>query len=128
MGEWRFYVYSLGDFDSPAYIGKGSGGRLAAQRRKFGLPGSEVARFKSERDAYAFERATIEQHTPSMNRHPGGNGSRAVPRRAPRKDAFEREIEAVGSRKYAARFLLSSDITPYCTPSEVEQLRQVAYG
>lgn len=119
---WRFYVYALTDADGVAYIGKGSGRRLAAQRRAHRLDGHEVARFKREKDAYRFERECIAQYRPALNRHPGGNGSRATPI-VVRKYAFEKEIEAVGSRRYCARLLLSLPLERFNESSKVDAIR-----
>lgn len=71
-----FYVYAIGDIDAPAYIGKGSGSRLATQIRKHNLPGVEIARFSREEDAYSFEREKIAELQPPRNKTAGGDGGR----------------------------------------------------
>jgi hypothetical protein len=77
---YRFYVYALTDeTNAVVYVGKGSGYRLTVQRYRFKCAGHEIARFKREDDAYAFEREKIAEIKPRLNRHPGGNGSRATP-------------------------------------------------
>lgn len=125
MRKWPFYVYELIDADGTVqYVGKGSGRRLAAQRRNHSLDGREVARFEREEDAYAFERERIAEAKPPRNRHPGGNGSRVTPEPIP---AFVREIERVGARRYAARFLLTK-VDGRWPASKVERIRQVANG
>lgn len=121
---WRFYVYELAD-DSGAvrYVGKGSGDRLKVQRRRYGLAGHEVARFRRESDAYGFERERIAECRPPLNKHPGGNGSRATPVRV-RRQQFELDIERIGSRRYAARMLLRFG----WAGSKVEEIRRIAHG
>jgi hypothetical protein len=128
MAEWRFYVYELiGDDGLPAYVGKGSGHRLSASRSaRGGLQGHEVARFKREKDAYSYEIQRIAEYSPYLNRHPGGNGSYATPKRTPRRDKESMEMERVGSRVYSARMLLRYQ-WPW-TPSELDALRAVANG
>lgn len=105
--EWRFYVYELLNGEGGcAYIGKGSGKRLTAQKSNFKLSGHELARFKREKDAYRFERHFIAERKPALNKHPGGNGSWSTPVRPYRKTADEREIDRVGPRVYAARMVI----------------------
>lgn len=126
--DGRFYVYRL--FDDPLvplYVGKGSGRRLSSQKSKFRCKGEIIRRFARERDAYAFEIKMIAELKPELNKHAGGNGSWAA-RRGPRKFGWEREIERVGSRRYAARQLLRFDLTPYLAASKIDEIRQVANG
>jgi hypothetical protein len=125
--ETRFYVYRIFDGHETVYIGKGSGRRLANQRRKFGLPGEIVASFAKESDAYAHEIKMISELMPTANKHPGGNGSRVYKRR-PRRHAWEIEIDRVGSRRYSARMLLRSDLAGLVDPSKLDAIRQVANG
>lgn len=119
----RFYVYQL-NFGTGecAYIGKGSGNRLAVQKRSKALEGFEIARFWSEAESYAFERQAIADRNPALNRHPGGNGCRAS--RPKRDSKLFREIEKVGTRKYAARLLLKW--LHLVDPSKVDLIRAVA--
>lgn len=123
----RFYVYRIFDGFETVYIGKGSGRRLTSQKSKFGLPGEIIAWFDKERDAYAHEIKMIAELKPTENKHPGGNGSRVFKRR-PRRQAWEIEIERVGSRRYAARALLRLDLRGYVDPSKLDAIRQVANG
>lgn len=125
MKAWRFYVYRIMDGDDVAYIGKGSGARLRVQRQRFGLGGEEIARFKREKDAYEFERACIAEYAPPLNKHPGGNGSRASKIRAPRRQPWEIEIERVGSKVYAARVLLKYRHCLGKYGVSADQLRQI---
>src|SRR6185369_5166066 len=102
---WRFYVYAFFEDGAWAYVGKGSSDRFKAQRNRFNLPGHEVARFKTESQAYAFERELISANKPFLNKCPGGGGSRAIPvRTLPLPKEFI-EIESVGVRRYAAMIL-----------------------
>lgn len=81
--RWQFYVYHLLDgAGTVAYVGKGSGDRLAHQKRRFGLSGHEVARFKDEIDALAFESAQIEDLKPHLNKNMGSAGRRKIFRAA----------------------------------------------
>jgi hypothetical protein len=127
MAEDRFYVYRIFDGFETVYIGKGSGRRLSSQKSKFKLPGEIIARFKKERDAYAYEIKMIDELMPTANKHPGGNGSRVYKRR-PRKQAWEIEIDRVGSRRYSARMLLRFDLAGLVDPSKLDAIRQVANG
>lgn len=127
MAPWRFYVYAFFDHDRWAYVGKGSGRRLSAQSAKIKLQGCEIARFRSEKQAYCFERELIAANAPYLNKHPGGNGNRAMPARIERGWP---EIDAVGSRAYSARLVLAVlGIAPHLVNiSEIDELRRVAYG
>jgi hypothetical protein len=113
---YRFYVYALGDLDDPDYIGKGSSNRLKVSARERGVQGVELARFKREKDAYAFEREKIAELAPTMNRARGGNGSRAA-RVYRRKSEWEREMDRCGTRLIAASILAQKGIllTPFGT-------------
>lgn len=120
----KFYVYLIGDMESPEYIGKGSGRRLNVQERKMG-PGCKLAMFWSENDAYSFEREKIAELSPAMNKHPGGNGSRAIPEgrcRQPRiptpQEVAKRLLEITGSA-----FLLD-----YVSVSEIKRIESIAWG
>lgn len=127
--EGRFYVYRLvAARGLVLYIGKGSGRRLRGQQAKYKCSGEIISRFKRERDAYAFEVKAIAEYQPALNKHKGGNGSRAMPLRTPRKSKWELELDRVGSRRYAARMLLRFDTRGYIDQSKLELIRQVANG
>jgi hypothetical protein len=125
--EKRFYVYRIFDGFETVYIGKGSGRRLANQKRRFRLPGEIISWFKSEREAYAHEIKMISALMPTENRHPGGGGSRAQ-RIVNRRFAWEYDFESVGPRKYAAQELLKFDLSQVLDASKIEAIRQVANG
>jgi len=126
MSPWPFYVYALyGEDGAAAYVGKGSGHRLTQQRRRRGLPGREIVRFKREVDAYAFEREYIAEHKPALNRSPGGEGSWSA-LTVPRPMELARGMRVVGPRRYVARLLLSYAWA--WPPSKLEEIRAVAYG
>ena len=71
-----FYLYRIFDGEQTLYIGKGSGSRLARQKRRFQVAGEIIARFADEDEAYAEERRLISLHKPPFNKHPGGMGGR----------------------------------------------------
>ena len=126
--HYPFYVYEITDQSGAViYVGKGSGRRMAASRRdRSGAGCHEVARFKREADAYAHEVERIASHSGLLNKHKGGNGSKATPALRHRKQAWEKEIERIGTRAYAARILLR--YAYMFAPSKVEEFRRVAYG
>ncbi len=135
MGKWRFYVYEIFDAENDViYVGKGSGDRLRSQIRYFSAQGREVARFKREHDAYAFEIQRIAEVKPTLNILKGGNGSRAQKIRQKVQPQWVRNMERIGTRIYAARFLMQH--MAYIlkaklinlTVSEVEKIRRIAYG
>lgn len=103
---WRFYVYDVFDERGRViYVGKGSGDRARVSlRERDGTSVAINAFFRREADAYAYEIHRIEEIEPSLNRHCGGNGSKAEPER---KQAWEVEIDRVGTKVYAARLLLA---------------------
>lgn len=123
----KFYVYRIFDGFETVYVGKGSGGRLANQVRKFGLNGEIIASFRRERDAYAHEKLMIAELKPTANILSGGNGSRVQKVRI-RRQSWEIEIDRIGSRRYAARMLLRFDTRGYMDQSKLEAIRQVADG
>src|SRR4051812_30061308 len=98
----RFYVYRL--FDGAGvtqYIGKGCDRRLANQRRRFRLNGEIISRFAKEGAAYDAEVRLIAEIRPPLNKHRGGNGSKA--KRAKRRAPWEIEMARIGARAYSAR-------------------------
>lgn len=106
--KWQFYVYDvLNAAGEVIYVGKGSGKRfLVSLRERGGASAAINAFFKREKDAYAHEVARITEIAPTLNRHPGGNGSKAA-RTVTRKAAWEREMDRIGGRVYSARLLLA---------------------
>lgn len=116
MAAWRFYVYEILEGEECVYVGKGSGTRLASQRRRFKREGREICRFKIEAEAYMFERGLIFRRKPRFNIAPGQRGN---------------EMDRLGMRKYAAIMLLRKGepaLSRYIGASEMEKLRQVANG
>ncbi len=107
-GRGEFYVYRIFSGDSTVYIGKGSNGRLAAQKRRFGLEGEVVAYFDDEEAAYAEEVRLIAEFAPPMNKHPGGNGPRGGFSHAPRPlpNGFTPEGLVIAA-PYLARLLIA---------------------
>lgn len=128
---WPFYVYELEIGGVVVYVGKGSGGRLAAQTRRIGREGGtgrEVARFKQEDAAYSFEMDRIAEMRPARNKHPGGQGGRFGARQA--EDLVMRSIRVMGTKRYAANCILRHlRLVPgMFSASELEQIRIVAHG
>lgn len=60
---------------------------------------------KRKRDAYAFERLVINDRRPLLNKHPGGNGSRATTNRR-QIPPWVKVMAKIGTRAYAAKVLL----------------------
>lgn len=128
INNWRFYVYELTDkCGQVMYVGKGSTNRLNAQKRNFSLDGYEVARFKRESDAYAYEVERIASVKPTLNKHIGGNGSKAAVNIV-RLTKFEKLCEEFGTRKVAARLWLLFARDSNSDMSKVDEIRAVAYG
>jgi hypothetical protein len=127
----RFYVYVIHDGDGlPVYIGKGSGRRLEAQRKRFGRQGYVWRRFKSEDAAFAFEARCIAELSPALNRCAGGAGAR-VTTKAPREYRCPTAIamQEIGPRRYVARRLFDFvGVERYIDPSKLDAIRQVANG
>jgi len=70
-----FYLYRIHRDGETLYIGKGSGRRLAHQKRRFDADGEIlVDGIQDEAEAYRRERALIAEFNPPLNKHPGGNG------------------------------------------------------
>lgn len=126
---WNFYVYHLvSDDGTLQYVGKGSGTRLKRQMTNRKLDGYEVARFKREKDAYAFEVDQISSEKPLLNVAKGGNGSKATRQQKPRLSDFEKICLNLGTRVVAARMWLSCVKSGLCDVSKVDEIRRVAYG
>jgi hypothetical protein len=128
-----FYVYRIFDGLQTLYVGKGSGRRLQSQVRRFRCKGEIVEECKS--DDHAFEREVhwIAELKPTENRLAGGNGGRCKPKRKPRLMKEFAEIERVGSRRYAAMFLLRKLDESNCerwgvSLESLARLRHVAAG
>jgi hypothetical protein len=101
-GQNAFYVYLLMDWmGTPAYVGKGSGRRLSASERRFGLKGIILSWHLTDERAFKAERAAIAKLEPFLNKCPGGNGG------VSRVPSWLREIEAIGTREYARRLCLA---------------------
>lgn len=133
---WQFYVYEVLDpIGNVIYVGKGSGRRMQASKRsRQGTDAREVARFRKESDAYAFEIGRIAELAPECNKHPGGNGSKATVKRE-RETAFQRAYRQWGPSVLAARMLMivlaackKAGIEYPGDASKVEQIRRVSYG
>lgn len=123
--EGRFYIYQLSDGLNVQYVGKGTGRRLKNQVARTGLFGEIVKRFRSERQAYQYEIRLIAKINPPLNRN-GGGGGPATRRAGERKPKWVRDIEAIGTRIYAARELLRFDLSPYCDAAKIEAIRRIA--
>lgn len=127
--EWPFYVYELTDESGAVvYVGKGCKSRLATQKRHRGLGGHEVARFKKEAHAYAYEIVRIREVGPIQNKHPGGVGGKFG--HGGGIFAELAEINRVGTRRFAARLILKHmwKVPGQIGASELERIRAVANG
>jgi hypothetical protein len=102
----KFYVYRLFLGDETLYIGKGCARRLHNQKRSHQCDGEIVRRFKSEREAYAFEAKLIAKLKPPRNQCAGGGGCKAARQRREIKPSWMREMDRIGTRAYAAKALL----------------------
>lgn len=128
-----FYVYRIFDGVTTVYVGKGSGSRLANQKRVFALPGEIIEECRSDDHAFEREIHWIKTLMPTDNKNVGGLGGRVRPRRKPRLTKEYREIEAMGSRRYAARFLLTKLSEVNCehwgvSKVGLDRIREVANG
>lgn len=103
-----FYVYRIFDGFETVYVGKGSGRRLSAQKRRFGCDGEILEVCRSDDHAFQREVYWIAALKPTENKNPGGLGGRVKPK-GKKIDralaAFERELKEVGPRRYVARFI-----------------------
>jgi hypothetical protein len=121
----KSYVYRIFDLGGTVYIGKGTGNRLANQKRKFGLSGEVICYCDTEAKAFAKEIELIRKFKPYLNKHPGGNGSWQD-----KTPKWVREIEAMGTRKYAARMLLRfgfENLSKYLSGVQIENLWQIGF-
>jgi hypothetical protein len=126
----KFYVYAIKNEDgSIVYIGKGSERRFEVQKKNFNLSGEILETFASEKLAYAKEIEFISLHKPSLNKCKGGNGCTATKKRIVKQD-YEKLIDRIGSRAFAARLLLAyNKVNPKMVDqSKVDLFREVAYG
>jgi hypothetical protein len=127
------YVYRIFNRHETVYVGKGSGRRLETQTRKFGCDGEILEVCKSDDHAFRREIHWIALLRPSANILRGGNGGRRKPRKSARRSRDMIEIDRVGSRRYAARFLLTKLDERNCaslglSKVDVSRLREVANG
>lgn len=140
-GRAPFYVYRIFDGVQTLYVGKGSGRRLAAQKRKFRCSGEIIEECKSDDHAFEREKHWIAELRPTENMLPGGNGGRVRPKplsaaakRAIREfQKFEAELSEVGPRRYVARFLTRKLAEFNCeafgvSKLDLNRLRAVANG
>lgn len=133
MAARQSYVYAVMVDGAIAYVGKGTGNRLNVSARKHGGQPVVLRECKSEDDAFAYEREMIALHRPSRNLCKGGNGGRAKAKPSPRKPKWLAEIERIGSKVYAARFLLTRLDDANCeqwgvSKLDMNRLREVANG
>ncbi len=130
--KWIAYVYALTKDDQILYIGKGTGNRLQDQRRNFGLAGHELAWFKTEKDAYKFERQLVRDIDPWLNRCAGGAGSYSRKPPEPRYKPSEDEIlmQQIGTRAYCCRLLLAMKNKGLVTMDDMSEnvYRAIGYG
>jgi hypothetical protein len=133
------YVYAIMQGDIVAYVGKGAGRRGQQSARRVGGALKIIKDGLTDDEAFLLERQMIAELAPTENVSAGGNGGR-VRRKVVRKPKsvreFEREleeIERIGPRIYAARFLLTRLDEANCETYGVSKvglsrLRQVAHG
>lgn len=127
------YVYAVKVDGVIVYIGKGTGRRSRVSARRCGGQPEILKAFTNEDDAFAYERKMIALHGPEMNVCAGGNGGRAKPKPTPRKPKWLAEIERIGTKVYAARFLLTRFDERNCeqwgiSKLDLVRLREVAHG
>jgi hypothetical protein len=127
------YVYAIKAGGHIIYIGKGVGRRAQVSARRCCGKAEILKSFTKEDAAFAYEREMIALHKPAMNICAGGKGGRAAPKPIPRKPKWMAEIERIGSRVYAARFLLTRLDEGNCeqwgvSKLDLSKLRSVANG
>lgn len=123
MEDMPFFVYAVMDGDVPIYIGKGTKNRHKVSAKKHCGRAVILERFSCEDSAFAAEARWIEEMSPANNKCRGGNGGRVsnivLPSylkgkltlaewRCAVRDGIksDREIDAIGSRRYCAKFLV----------------------
>lgn len=123
--DGKYFVYELLNQDGDVfYVGKGSGRRAhVSMKQRAASEFRVVKRFRSEADAYMFEKDHIAKFDCLINKCAGGNGSKAAKIRKPK---WLCEIEDVGTRVYAARLLMK--YPQMIAPSKVDMIRQVSHG
>ena len=129
----KFYVYAVKVDGQIAYVGKGTGRRASVSAKRCNGEWEILKSFAKEDAAFAYEREMIALHKPGLNISTGGNGGRAVPKRAPRKPKWVAEMERIGTKVYAARFLLTKLDERNCerwgvSKVDLFRLREVAVG
>jgi hypothetical protein len=148
----RCYVYRVFDGFETIYVGKGTGRRRFISAKRLGGQSEILESGLTDAEAFAKEVAWISCLMPTANVAIGGNGGHTrgnaplVPRNfrgkiseadmrrslsASRK--MEREIQALGSRKYVARFLTQKLNFTNCalwgvSKIEMSRLLEVANG
>jgi len=128
-GAGEFYVYRIFDEHQTLYVGKGCRDRLAQQKRRFRCNGEIVEKCTSDAQAFAREKFWIAELHPTENVLPGGNGGWSIKRKK-REPVLEimkefREIERMGTRKYAARLIVNfARVHPHLVPPATLQIAQ----
>jgi hypothetical protein len=115
-----FYVYRiLGEMGETVYIGKGTGRRLEAQKRRFMADGEIMRSFNKEDLAFRFEAKMIAKHKPPLNMVAGrGRGELPIGPHRPYKPAdysnelFDVVARIVRTLRHKQRYHLSFDMRP----------------
>lgn len=109
----KFYVYRiLGEMGETVYIGKGTGGRLAKQMRRFMASGEIIARFGTERQAYLHEKKLIAEFAPPLNRCSGGGGGIYGRQTNAGPDPRAVLARAIWALKHPQRYFTQFDMRP----------------
>ncbi len=129
IGSGFFYIYRIfGLGNETLYIGKGSGARLAQQKRRFGFDGEIIHHCKDEATAFRQETRYINKLNPPLNQNRGGGGGFAG--RGSSKE--EKLMNRIGTKAYAARILYWASQQPhlsaYVDSSKIEDFRTAGYG
>ena len=144
----RFYIYCFRKGEVVLYVGKGTGGRLKQQEKRFSLSGEILEHVDCEDIAYQRERHWITMLMPTENKNAGGGGGYSDPNPIPKElrgqlslrewnkhasaaKREELEIERIGTRKYAAKLILRFVNDNNCgrlgvSPFQLEKIRAVA--